>query len=312
MATSGWGQAPGNPPPGRVKPAIQTTPAIPLQTTQEAAVEGTFAAQNINDIWYAWFWPAAGAATINGTATAPLGAITATATATVKHVGTGTAPLGSLTATASSTVKHVGTGSAPLGALTVNATGTVTTGSTTRTGTAAAPLGSLTATATATVKRVGTGAAPLGALTASATGSVTHPGTATAPLGSLTAAASATVLHVVQANGTAPLTGLTATATGRVTHVVVGTAPLGELTASALMTGGTAATDDDGHSHSWGRSPKPRQFPQQPKPTLARPPRTFHEQYATASTSLGGLAATATADIAWSVLADEEELLALI
>lgn len=82
---------------------------------------------------------------VTGTAVANLGALTATATATVTHTGTAVANLGALTATVTGTVIPAPKAVADLGALTATATSTVT-----RSGTAVANLGALTATAIGT------------------------------------------------------------------------------------------------------------------------------------------------------------------
>lgn len=89
--------------------------------------------------------PEATATEVTGTAAAPLGGLTATASGDsfTPVTGTAAAPLGALTASASGTRAVLGAAAAPLGALTAAATGTVAV-----TGAAAAPLGELAATAT--------------------------------------------------------------------------------------------------------------------------------------------------------------------
>ena len=117
------------------------------------------------------------AATITGVASAPLGAIAATATGTPATPGTAAAPLGAVTATAAGVVSSV-SATAPLGALDVTATGV-----------------RATTAADAT--------ADLGALTAAADGVRATTGTATAPLGGITATALASSVSYLGASGLA-------------------------------------------------------------------------------------------------------------
>jgi hypothetical protein len=104
------------------------------------------------------------------------------------------APLGALTATITATVEHPAMMAAPLGALTATMTATVTGSAPTVFGVLAAPLGGLTATITATVEVPAIMAAPLGALTATITATVEVPASFAAPLGGLTATITATVV----------------------------------------------------------------------------------------------------------------------
>lgn len=272
-----------------------------------AASENPGAFTNTSRPWRAYTIAIPPNITVTGTAAAPLGGMAATGTATVRHNATLAAPLGALAGSSSATVRHNATLAAPLGGLTGNASATVR-----HSATGSAPLGALAASATATVTGgsntvTATLAGPLGALSGSASATVTHAATATAPLGALVGAASATVLHVVQATGTAPFGGLQASATANVAHTATASAPLGGLAASATATGGTGieAVPDDGGSHSYG--PRPRLF-ERPR----RLPRLPTRHTATCHAHLGGMTATATARIDWSVLADDEDVLALL
>lgn len=244
---------------------------------------------------------------VTATAAAPLGALTGTATANVKHNATLAAPLGGLTSSASATVRHSATLASPLGGITATASATVTPAAGNVTATAAAPLGGLASSATATVKHTATASATLAGISGTATARVIHPATVSAPLGGLTSAANATVLHVVPSAGDAPLGGLQASATANVAHTATASAPLGGLAANATATGGTGieAVPDDGGSHSYG--PRPRLF-ERPR----RLPRLPTRHTATCHAHLGGMTATATARIDWSVLADDEDVLALL
>jgi hypothetical protein len=103
---------------------------------------------------------------------------------------TGAAPLGAMLATATATVTHFASASAPLGELiaeTANITVTVT-------AEGSAPLGAMTATASASVVISASASAPLGSLTATANSSPTILPIFQANLGGLVATANATVI----------------------------------------------------------------------------------------------------------------------
>jgi hypothetical protein len=103
---------------------------------------------------------------------------------------TGAATLGAMSATATATVTHFASASAPLGELvaeTANITVTVT-------AEGSAPLGAMTATASASVVISASASAPLGALTATANSSPTILPIFQANLGGLVATANATVI----------------------------------------------------------------------------------------------------------------------
>lgn len=86
-----------------------------------------------------------GPSTVTASGDAPLGGLTSTTTATVRHNATGTAALGGLTATTTATVAHPASGTAPLGGLTSAASASVT-----HIATGTAALGSLSSSTTAT------------------------------------------------------------------------------------------------------------------------------------------------------------------
>ena len=103
---------------------------------------------------------------------------------------TGAATLGAMSATATATVTHFASASAPLGELiaeTANITVTVT-------AEGSAPLGAMTATASTSVVISASASAPLGALTATANSSPTILPIFQANLGGLVATANATVI----------------------------------------------------------------------------------------------------------------------
>jgi len=121
------------------------------------------------------------------TGTATLGAMSATASATVKHSAVLNSTLGAISATASATVKHSAVLSSTLGALDASATTKVS-----KTVIATADLGALDASATTKVSKTVIATADLGALDASATTKVAKSAIASADLGSLVATADAT------------------------------------------------------------------------------------------------------------------------
>ena len=126
---------------------------------------------------------------------------------------TGAAPLGALAASATATVTHIVTGvaEAPLGELVAEVSEvTVTVDAE-----ADATLGGLSASATANIDNPASGDAPLGELASSATGTVSVVATAVGNLGSVVAAATGTVIPL--GTMTANLGGLDATAIGTVT-----------------------------------------------------------------------------------------------
>ena len=126
---------------------------------------------------------------------------------------TGAAPLGALAASATATVTHIVTGvaEAPFGELVAEVSEvTVTVDAE-----ADATLGGLSASATANIDNPASGDAPLGELASSATGTVSVVATAVGNLGSVVAAATGTVIPL--GTMTANLGGLDATAIGTVT-----------------------------------------------------------------------------------------------
>jgi len=118
---------------------------------------------------------------------------------------TGTATLGALSATATATVAHFATASASFGELVAEVAQVIVTTE----ATAEAQLGGLSSTATATVVLPATASADLGGLASSATATVALPATASADLGNL--AASAITAVEQNAIATASLGGLVAT-----------------------------------------------------------------------------------------------------
>jgi hypothetical protein len=178
-----------------------------------------------------------------------------------------------------------------------------------------------------------TGTATLGALSATATSTVTHFATATAELGELVADI-AEVIVTTQATGEAQLGGLVATATATVVLPATASAELGGLVASAVTAveqnavatanlGGLVATVD---SIPTPPAPEPTPGPSggrrvysttprkkiEPLPPVEIPVIEPKRRYAVTTTSLGGMMSQASAEIAFSILDDEAELLLML
>jgi hypothetical protein len=178
-----------------------------------------------------------------------------------------------------------------------------------------------------------TGTATLGALSATATSTVTHFATASAELGELVGDI-AEVIVTTQATAEAQLGGLVATATATVVLPATASAELGGLVASAVTAveqnavatanlGGLAATVD---SIPTPPAPEPTPAPSggrrvysttprkkiQPLPPVEIPVIEPKRRYAVTTTSLGGMMSQASAEIAFSILDDEAELLLMI
>jgi hypothetical protein len=178
-----------------------------------------------------------------------------------------------------------------------------------------------------------TGTATLGALSATATSTVTHFATATAELGELVADI-AEVIVTTEATAEAQLGGLVATATATVVLPATASAELGGLVASAVTAveqnavatanlGGLVATVN---SIPTPPAPEPTPAPSggrrvysttprkkiEPLPPVEIPVIEPKRRYAVTTTSLGGMMSQASAEIAFSILDDEAELLLMI
>ena len=181
---------------------------------------------------------------------------------------------------------------------------------TTATGTAT--LGALSATATSTVAHFATASAELGELVADiAEVIVTTEATAEAQLGGLVATATATV--VLPATASAELGGLVASAVTAVEQNAVATANLGGLVATVNSIP-TPPAPEPTPAPSGGRrvySTTPRKKIE-PLPPVEIPVIEPKRRYAVTTTSLGGMMSQASAEIAFSILDDEAELLLMI
>ena len=181
---------------------------------------------------------------------------------------------------------------------------------TTATGTAT--LGALSATATSTVTHFATASAELGELVGDiAEVIVTTQATAEAQLGGLVATATATV--VLPATASAELGGIVASAVTAVEQNAVATANLGGLVATVNSIP-TPPAPEPTPAPSGGRrvySTTPRKKIE-PLPPVEIPVIEPKRRYAVTTTSLGGMMSQASAEIAFSILDDEAELLLMI
>ena len=181
---------------------------------------------------------------------------------------------------------------------------------TTATGTAT--LGALSATATSTVAHFATASAELGELVGDiAEVIVTTQATAEAQLGGLVATATATV--VLPATASAELGGLVASAVTAVEQNAVATANLGGLVATVNSIP-TPPAPEPTPAPSGGRrvySTTPRKKIE-PLPPVEIPVIEPKRRYAVTTTSLGGMMSQASAEIVFSILDDEAEVLLLV
>ena len=181
---------------------------------------------------------------------------------------------------------------------------------TTATGTAT--LGALSATATSTVAHFATASAELGELVGDiAEVIVTTQATAEAQLGGLVATATATV--VLPATALAELGGIVASAVTAVEQNAVATANLGGLVATVNSIP-TPPAPEPTPAPSGGRrvySTTPRKKIE-PLPPVEIPVIEPKRRYAVTTTSLGGMMSQASAEIVFSILDDEAELLLMI
>jgi hypothetical protein len=181
---------------------------------------------------------------------------------------------------------------------------------TTATGTAT--LGALSATATSTVAHFATASAELGELVGDSRRSNRHnEATGEAQLGGLVATATATV--VLPATASAELGGLVASAVTAVEQNAVATANLGGLVATVDSIP-TPPAPEPTPAPSGGRrvySTTPRKKIE-PLPPVEIPVIEPKRRYAVTTTSLGGMMSQASAEIVFSILDDEAELLLMI
>ena len=203
----------------------------------------------------------------------------------------------------------------------------------TTTVTASAPLGGLTAGAVSLVSHVVSAGAVLGGVEASASSSVLNVVSAQAVLGGVVASADATVTHVVNADAvlgggvaqasaqvaiqvvaSASFGGLTSTAVANVAGVVTASASLGGLTSSAQATVDPAPSPPPpqypGGGNPWYRRPKVEKV-EEVVQVVVEPLRVPLQVFGVGA-SVGSLSSSAVAEVTWSILEDEAELLLLV
>jgi hypothetical protein len=178
-----------------------------------------------------------------------------------------------------------------------------------------------------------TGTATLGALSATATSTVTHFATASAELGELVGDI-AEVIVTTQATAEAQLGGLVATATATVVLPATASAELGGLVASAVTaveqnavaTANLAGLVATVNSIPTPPAPEPTPAPSggrrvysttprkkiEPLPPVEIPVIEPKRRYAVTTTSLGGMMSQASAEIVFSILDDDAEVLLLV
>lgn len=257
---------------------------------------------------------------VTATAAGALGGLSGSGTAVVQHLASGSSAMGGLVGVASAAPKRFASGDAPLGGLAGVATATskhLVSG--------AASLGGLAGSASASSSSSASGAAILGGLVASGSAVVTVPAVAVAQLGGLSATADEAFIHY--ASGEAVLGGLVSAGSATVTPVASGSAQLGGLVASGVavksvsaigssMLGGLVA------SASSGVPPEPTpQYPgggnpwyrKQPVPVRKVAEVEFVPSVISASAVCEvSFTCSAVAQVTWSILEDEAELLLLV
>ena len=203
----------------------------------------------------------------------------------------------------------------------------------TTTVTASAPLGGLTAGAVALVSHVVSAGAVLGGVEASASSSVLNVVSAQAVLGGVVASAGATVSHTVTADAalgagvgsatsqvrvsavaSASLGALSSNAVANVAGVVTASALLGGLTSSAQATVDPAPSPPPpqypGGGNPWYRRPKVERV-EEVVQVVVEPLRVPLQVFGVGA-SVGSLSSSAVAEVTWSILEDEAELLLLV
>jgi hypothetical protein len=198
------------------------------------------------------------------------------------------------------------TASASLGGLTAGATSLVS-----HVVSAEAVLGGVEASASVSVSNLVSAQAVLGGVVASADATVAHTVTADAALGAGVGSAVASVSNLVSASAT--LGSLSSTAVASVVGSVTASALLGELISSAQATVDPAPTPPAPQypgGNPWYRRP---QVVQQPKveEVVVEPLRVPLQVFGVGS-SVGSLSSSAVAEVTWSILEDEAELLLLV
>ena len=181
--------------------------------------------------------------------------------------------------------------------------------------TATTTFGSLIATATGTIVTVitATAVASIGELIAEANNIIiTVDGDAAADLGEATSLATGVITATATATGL--LGGLVASADGIVSADAVGDAPLGSLNATAVGTVTPQPTPTPSYpsgGNPWYRQPKVPVEKVSVVSVEVELPRV-PERIVVSGSSVVSLSASATGEVAWSILEDEAELLLLV
>ena len=199
------------------------------------------------------------------------------------------------------------TASAGLGGLASSASALVS-----HTVSAEAVLGGLVGAASSLVSNVVSAQAVLGGAVGVANATVAHTVSADAVLGTGVGSATASVSNVVSAQ--AVLGGLSASATANVFGSVTASALLGGLTSSAQATVDPApsppAPQYPGGGNPWYRRPKVERV-EEVVQVVVEPLRVPLQVFGVGA-SVGSLSSSAVAEVTWSILEDEAELLLLI
>ena len=177
---------------------------------------------------------------------------------------------------------------------------------------AEAVLGGVEASASSSVLNVVSGQAVLGGVVASGVATVAHTVTADAALGSGIGSAVASVSNLVSAS--ASLGGLTSTAVANVAGVVTASASLGGLVSSAVATvdpqPSPEPTPQYPGGNPWYRRPKVEKV-EEVVQVVVEPLRVPLQVFGVGA-SVGSLSSSAVAEVTWSILEDEAELLLLV
>jgi hypothetical protein len=150
----------------------------------------------------------------------------------------------------------------------------------------------------------------LGGVDASAGATVAHTVTADAALGAGVGSAVASVANLVSAS--ASLGGLTSNAVANVAGVVTASALLGGLTSSAQATVDPAPSPPPQYpgGNPWYRRPKVERV-EEVVEVVVEPLRVPLQVFGVGA-SVGSLSSSAVAEVTWSILEDEAELLLLV
>lgn len=177
---------------------------------------------------------------------------------------------------------------------------------------AEAVLGGVEASASSSVSNVVSAQAVLGGVVASGVATVAHTVTADAALGSGVGSAVASVSNLVSAS--ASLGGLTSTAVANVAGVVTASALLGGLVSSAVATvdpqPSPEPTPQYPGGNPWYRRPKVERV-EEVVQVVVEPLRVPVQVFGVGA-SVGSLSSSAVAEVTWSILEDEAELLLLV